>query len=87
MKRYTGLWGKLYIALILLLLYLPIGVVVAYSFNASKSTAAWGGFTLDWYIFACVFSFFDFKASLSSMASWSFCTPLWYQPSAEAYYY
>ena len=50
MKRYTGLWGKLYIALILLLLYLPIGVVVAYSFNASKSTAAWGGFTLDWYI-------------------------------------
>lgn len=50
MKRYTGLWGKLYIALILLLLYLPIGVVVAYSFNASKSTAAWGGFTLDWYV-------------------------------------
>ncbi|MCI8361478.1 MAG: ABC transporter permease [Clostridiales bacterium] len=49
MRKHTGLWGKLYLALILLLLYLPILVVAVYSFNASKSSAAWGGFTLDWY--------------------------------------
>lgn len=49
MRKHTGLWGKLYLVLILLLLYLPILVVVLYSFNASKSSAAWGGFTLDWY--------------------------------------
>ena len=30
-------------------LYLPIGVLVAYSFNASQSVAVWGGFSLDWY--------------------------------------
>ena len=34
--------------------------------------------TLDWYIPACFFSFFDFKASLPSMAPWPFCAPLWY---------
>lgn len=49
MRKHTGLWGKLYLGLILLLLYLPILVVVIYSFNASKSSAAFSGFTLDWY--------------------------------------
>lgn len=49
MKINTGVFGKLYIVLVLLLLYLPIFIVVLYSFNASKSSAVWGGFTLDWY--------------------------------------
>jgi spermidine/putrescine transport system permease protein len=31
-------------------LYLPIVVMVALSFNASRSRAKWGGFTADWYI-------------------------------------
>jgi len=39
-----------YILLVLLFLYLPMACVVVYSFNTSKSTAIWGGFTLDWYI-------------------------------------
>lgn len=30
-------------------LYLPIGVLIAYSFNASKTISVWGGFTFDWY--------------------------------------
>lgn len=38
-----------YMALIYLFLYLPIGVLVAYSFNASRLQAVWTGFTLDWY--------------------------------------
>ena len=29
--------------------YLPIITVIVYSFNASKSRAKWGGFSLDWY--------------------------------------
>ena len=36
-------------ALIFLFLYLPIGVLVAYSFNAPRLQAVWTGFTLDWY--------------------------------------
>ena len=38
-----------YLALILAFLYAPILTLVVLSFNASKSRAAWGGFTLDWY--------------------------------------
>lgn len=44
-----SVWGKLYLALILFLLYLPILVVAAYSFNAASSGAQWTGFTLSWY--------------------------------------
>jgi len=40
---------KLYVGLILLFLYIPIGLLILYSFNASKSRANWGGFTLNWY--------------------------------------
>lgn len=35
--------------LVYLFLYLPIGVLVLFSFNAAKQTAVWSGFTLDWY--------------------------------------
>ncbi len=38
-----------YIYLIFVFLYLPIVVLMAYSFNASRSRGVWGGFTLDWY--------------------------------------
>lgn len=36
-------------ALIFLFLYLPIGVLVVFSFNASRLNAVWTGFTFDWY--------------------------------------
>ena len=32
-----------------LMLYLPIGVLVIYAFNAATSTAVWGGFSLRWF--------------------------------------
>lgn len=38
-----------YLGLLLAFLYAPIAVMIALSFNASKSRAKWGGFTLDWY--------------------------------------
>lgn len=40
---------RIYIGLIFLFLYAPIGTLVVLSFNASKSRAKWGGFTLKWY--------------------------------------
>ncbi len=40
---------KIYIALIFIFLYAPIGTLTVLSFNASKSRAKWGGFTLKWY--------------------------------------
>jgi len=39
----------LYLILILALMYVPIAVVIAYSFNESKSPTAWTGTTLMWY--------------------------------------
>lgn len=35
--------------LVFVFLYLPILVLVAYSFNSSKLNIAWGGFTFRWY--------------------------------------
>lgn len=40
---------KFYIALIFIFLYAPIVTLMVLSFNASKTRAKWGGFTLDWY--------------------------------------
>ena len=47
MKK-NGILSKIYVALIVLFLYAPIGVLIFYSFNNSKSTV-WKGFTLKWY--------------------------------------
>lgn len=41
---------KIYIALIVLFLYAPIGTLMVLSFNASKTRSKWGGFTLKWYV-------------------------------------
>ena len=40
---------NIYLILILLFIYLPIFFVVLYSFNESKTTASWTGFSLKWY--------------------------------------
>ena len=34
---------------VLVFLYLPILVLAAYSFNASRLNIVWGGFTFGWY--------------------------------------
>lgn len=41
------LWGQA--ALGFAFLYLPILILIIYSFNTSRSNAVWRGFTLDWY--------------------------------------
>lgn len=48
MKR-RRLFPSVYMGLLLLLVYLPIAVVVIYSFNESRISAVWEGFSLRWY--------------------------------------
>ena len=42
--------ARVYQGLVFLLLYLPIAVLVAFSFNDSRSSLTWRGFTTDWYV-------------------------------------
>ncbi len=49
MKKKTTFLRLAYPLLITLLTYLPILVVAVYSFNESKLTSTWGGFSLKWY--------------------------------------
>ncbi|HHW72868.1 MAG TPA: ABC transporter permease [Firmicutes bacterium] len=49
MKAKTRGFGTVYLSLFFVFLYLPVLSVVLYSFNASRSTAQWTGWTLDWY--------------------------------------
>ena len=37
-------------ALVLLFLYIPIFVLIVFSFNVTKSRSVFSGFTFDWYI-------------------------------------
>lgn len=39
-----------YIYLVFVFLYMPIAVLMVYSFNDSRSRGMWGGFTLRWYV-------------------------------------
>ncbi len=42
--------SKIYLALVMLFFYIPIFVLVVFSFNVSKSHSVFSGFTFDWYI-------------------------------------
>ena len=42
--------SKLYMALLLMFLYIPIFVLIVFSFNTTKSRTVFEGFTFDWYI-------------------------------------
>ena len=55
---------KIYIALIFIFLYAPIATLMVLSFNASKTRAKWGGFTLKWY--ASLFQNRDILNALST---------------------
>ncbi|MBS6644153.1 MAG: ABC transporter permease [Clostridiaceae bacterium] len=50
MKKKRIRISAIYQAVLLALMYLPIAVVVVYSFNISKNTTVWSGVTLDWYL-------------------------------------
>ena len=44
-----GFLSSLYLLIIYMFLYLPIMVLIAYSFNSSKLNIVWTGFTFKWY--------------------------------------
>ena len=49
MKQSRRIGSRFFMLLVFLFLYLPIFVLIVFSFNASKSRSVWSGFTLDWY--------------------------------------
>lgn len=49
MKKKKFKLSNLYLALVMLITYLPLLIVVVFSFNDSKLTVGWKGFTLKWY--------------------------------------
>jgi len=49
MKKKNIKWSNLYLAVVLLITYLPIVMVVLFSFNDSKLSVSFQGFTLRWY--------------------------------------
>lgn len=48
MKQKTA-GGRVLTAVTFIFLYLPIVVLIVFSFNSTKSRTIWSGFTLDWY--------------------------------------
>lgn len=42
--------AKAYLGLVLMFLYVPIFVLIVFSFNTTKSRTVMSGFTLDWYV-------------------------------------
>jgi putrescine transport system permease protein len=49
MPRKTSPFNVISVALGLAFLYLPIAILVIYSFNASRLVTVWGGWSLNWY--------------------------------------
>lgn len=41
--------SKIYLALVMLFLYIPMFVLIVFSFNSTKSRSVFSGFTLEWY--------------------------------------
>ncbi len=42
-------FSHVYLAVVTLIMYVPIILVIIYSFNDSKISSVWGGFSLKWY--------------------------------------
>jgi len=49
MVKLWAFFKRFYLGLLLLFIYMPILMLMAYSFNSGKSMAKWSGFTLSWY--------------------------------------
>lgn len=49
MKKGRFRFSYLYMGLVLAIMYLPILLTVIYSFNESRISSVWGGFSLTWY--------------------------------------
>ncbi|MBO4981006.1 MAG: ABC transporter permease [Lachnospiraceae bacterium] len=46
----TKKWPFVYVGVITAITYIPILLTVVYSFNESKISSVWGGFSLKWYV-------------------------------------
>lgn len=44
-----SVFAKVYMAFVLILMYVPMALVIIYSFNSSKLSTLWGGFSFVWY--------------------------------------
>jgi len=49
MNKTPGFFGRFYMGFILFFLYAPIFVLIAFSFNSTRSRTVWTGFTFEWY--------------------------------------
>lgn len=63
MKKKRKIGSKIYVALVMVFLYLPIAVLILYSFNNGK-TSVWKGFTLKWY-----YELFNNSAIMTSLCN------------------
>ena len=50
MRRGASAFNTVSVVFGLAFLYLPIGILVMYSFNASRLVAVWGGWSIRWYV-------------------------------------
>lgn len=48
-RKKRKIFSPVYLTLVLIVLYLPILMVVIYSFNAGRTIGSWQGFTTSWY--------------------------------------
>lgn len=48
-RKKRKIFSPVYLTLILIILYLPILMVVIYSFNSGRTIGSWQGFTTSWY--------------------------------------
>ena len=48
-KTWNKIFGGSYLGLILLFFYLPIIIMMVFSFNSTRSLTIWDGFSLQWY--------------------------------------
>ncbi|MBO5667437.1 MAG: ABC transporter permease, partial [Firmicutes bacterium] len=49
-KKQNSFASNLYIFIVMAFMYIPLLVMIIYSFNDSKSRGAWAGFTTKWYV-------------------------------------
>ena len=48
-KKKRKIFSPIYLTLVLIILYLPILMVIIYSFNSGRTIGKWQGFTTSWY--------------------------------------
>ena len=48
-RKKRKVFSPIYLTLVLIILYLPILMVIIYSFNAGRTSGAWQGFSTQWY--------------------------------------